>query len=75
MNSRLNNAEHISDLENRIIEISQLEQQMKDKFKKIKQHMMSMGQYESCQLGFQKEKEEKRGLYIYMKLWLKTSQI
>lgn len=37
---------------------------MKDKLKKknIKQHMRSMGQYESCQSVFQKEKKEKRGL-------------
>ena len=39
--------------------------------------MRSMGQYESCQSVFQKEKKEKRGLKknVFKKLWLKTSQI
>ena len=75
--SRMNNAEGISDLKDRIIEMTQLKQ--KDKWKKVKTILRDLGYNIMCAIyayqGFQKEKKGIRGLKMYLKkLWLKTSQ-
>ena len=83
MNSRMNNAEErISDLEDRLMVITQSEQQAESQMKKKKKNESNVRDLwdnikhaNLCIIGIPEEKKEKRGLKMYLKkLWLKPSQ-
>ena len=79
--SRMNNAEEqIGDLEDRIMEIKQSEQQTKNQMKKYESNMKDLWDNikwaNLCRIGIPEEKKKKSRLKIYLKkLWLKTSQV
>ena len=65
LNSRMNNAEErISDLEDRIMAITQSGQQTENQMKKCESNMRDLWNNIKHE-GFQKEKKKKRGLKIY----------
>ena len=76
----MNNAEEgISDLEDRIMEITQSEQQTESQMKKNESNIRDLWdnikQTNLLIIGIPEEEKEKRGLKMYLKkLWLKTSQ-
>ena len=79
MNSRLNNAEQINDPEDRIMEITQSEQQTESQIKKDESNIKDL--WDNIKhanlhiIGIPEEKKEKRGSKMYLKkLWLKSSQ-
>ena len=74
----MNNAEEqISDVEDRIMEITQSGQQKENQMKKHENNIRDLwDNINLCIIGFQKKKKKKKGLKIYLKkLWLKTFQI
>ena len=70
MNTRMNNSEEqISDLEDRIMEITQSRQQTESQMKKYESNIRDLWDniksVNLCIIGIQKEKKEKRGLKMY----------
>ena len=79
--SKRNNAEEqISDLEDRIVEITQSGQKTENQLKKHKSNIRHLWDNRTRahlhMIGIPEEKKKKRGLKMYLKkLWLKTLQI
>ena len=79
VNSRLGDTEHVSDLEDRIREITQSEQQKEKQIVKNENSLRDFCDNVKCTnihiIGDSRRRRERKGSKMYLiKLWLKTSQ-